>query len=118
MVPPGLFRTVSDVRIYVPTSSKFFSAWPNLIIIIYKFLEEGGKIADPMVIHFGYEGNAWHIIDNCRHPQRLASLSDRVIFFIPNEGMLEPNGPPFRMGQARRRSLPSPSLLRRSSYGG
>ena len=53
MVPPGLFRTVSDVRLYVPTSSKFFSAWPNLIIIIYKFLEEGGKIADPMNFSFG-----------------------------------------------------------------
>jgi hypothetical protein len=31
--------------------------------------------------------------------------------------MLKTNGPPFRMGQARRRSLPSPSLLRRSSFG-
>jgi len=31
--------------------------------------------------------------------------------------MLKTNGPPFRMGQAMR-SLPSPSLLRRSSYGG
>jgi hypothetical protein len=88
MVPPGLFRTVSDVRLYVPTSSKFFSALPNLIIIIYKFLEEGGKIADPMVIHFGYTGNAWpqgHIIDKCRHPQRRASLSEGVILFIPND---------------------------------
>jgi hypothetical protein len=88
MVPPGLFRTVSDVRLYVPTSSKFFSALPNLIIIIYKFLEEGGKIADPMIIYLGYTGNAWpqgHIIDKCRHPQRRASLSERVILFIPND---------------------------------
>jgi len=28
------------------------------------------------------------------------------------EGMLKTNGPPFRMGQARRRSLPSPKRLR------
>jgi hypothetical protein len=27
-------------------------------------------------------------------------------------GMLKTNGPPFRMGQARRRSLPSPKRLR------
>jgi hypothetical protein len=77
-------------------------------------------VRQPQLYAFTYSFSLAHI-PSFRSPKlsssRLGNLANRICASSRHAhfhmlGMLKTNGPPFRMGQARRRSLPSPTRLR------